>query len=990
MKTIYRKLLFLLLLLPFCAIAQNKVEGTVLDNVSGQPIPGVNVKIEGSATGASTGFDGKFQLTNVKPTDVLNISYMGYTTKTVVVGNQTSLTIKLQEDANQLKEVVVQVGYGTVKKKDATGAVTVLSAKDFNKGPVTSADQMIQGRVAGLQIINGGGSPGADPIVRIRSGSSLSASNDPLYVIDGIPVASGGVEGGRNPLSTINQNDIESVSVLKDASATAIYGSRASNGVIIITTKKGKAGGIKVSYNGNMQVSEIIQQVDALSSGQFRDFVNANGTIETEPTSANFGKNIHSLLLGAADTNWQDEIYRTALGTDQNISASGGSDNIAYRASLGYTNLEGVLLRDNFERTTIGVSLTGDFLDKHLKIQVNNNSSVIKSNYSNAGAVGAAIAFDPTQAVKNPDGTYFQWMTDEDEFNQLAGKNPVAMIQQQDNLGTFYRSIGNIQVDYKMHFLPELKATVNLGYDQMSGRGYGGIGADYLYGLKGSGHNRYENIEKRNNKLMDLYLNYNKKIEAIETQLDVTGGYTYQDFREEKNKSNYTFDNDITNLELFIPTHINLQSFFGRANFTVADKYLMTLSIRRDGTSRFTEDYRWSNFPAASVAWKLNEEGFLKNVASINSLKLRAGWGITGQQNVGDPYPSLPLYVASNSAAQYQIGNTFYTTYRPKAYNSNLKWEETTTVNIGLDFGLFNNRITGTADFYQRTTDDLLLYTQNPAFFGFSNFDNYNIGSIENKGIELSAEVIPVQNDNLEWRIGGNITFQDSKITKLQTTQDNSPGIDTGGISGGTGNLIQNHQVGYAPSSFYVFEQAYGADGKPLDNVFIDRNKDGIVNTDDKYRFHKPAADIFYGFYTSLTYKNWDISMNWRGSWGNYMYNNVDSGNGTYNNILTRETDLSNGVENLLETNFKAQNDYIIHSDYYVQDASFVKLDNVAIGYTFNQKIKGISMLKLTASAQNVLTITKYEGLNPEISGGIDNNIYPRPITFTLGLNANF
>jgi TonB-dependent starch-binding outer membrane protein SusC len=979
MKTIYKKLLFLLLLLPFCAIAQNKVEGTVLDNTSGQPIPGVNVKIEGSATGASTGFDGKFQLSDVKPTDVLSISYMGYTTRTVVVGSQTSITIKLQEDANQLKEVVVQVGYGSVKKKDATGAVTLLTAKDFNKGPVTSADQMIQGRVAGLQIINGGGSPGADPVVRIRSGSSLSASNDPLYVIDGVPVAAGGVEGGRNPLSTINQNDIESVSVLKDASATAIYGSRASNGVIIITTKKGKAGDIKVSYNGNMQVSEITQQVDALSSGQFRDFVNANGTAAQKA------------VLGAANTNWQDEIYRTALGTDQNISASGGSDNIAYRASLGYTNLEGVLLRDNFERTTLSVALTGDFLDKHLKLQVNNNTSVIKSNYSNTGAVGSAVGFDPTQAVKNADGTYFQWLTSPTEFNQLAGKNPVSMIQQQDNLGTFNRSIGNIQVDYKMHFLPELKAVANFGYDQMSGRGYGGTNADYLNGLKGSGYNNsYQNIEKRNNKLMDLYLNYNKKIDAIDTQVDLTGGYTYQDFREEKNKSNYNFENNNTTVELFTPTHINLQSFFGRANISVADKYLVTLSIRHDGTSRFTEENRWSNFPAASVAWKLNEEGFLKNIESISSLKLRGGWGITGQQNIGVSYPSIPLYLASNSAAQYQIGNTFYTTYRPQPYNSNLKWEETTTLNVGLDFGFFQNRITGTADVYQRTTDDLLLFTQNPPFFGFSNYDNYNIGSIKNKGIELSAEVIPVQTDDLEWRIGGNITLQDSKITKLTTAQDNTPGIDTGGIGGGTGNTIQNHQVGYAPSSFYVYEQAYGADGKPLDGVFIDRNKDGIVNADDKYRFHKPAADIFYGFYTSLTYKNWDMSMNWRGSWGNYMYNNVDSGNGTYNNILTRQNDLSNGVENLLETEFKTQTDKQLHSDYYVQDASFVKLDNVAVGYTFNQKIKGISMLKLTASAQNVLTITKYEGLNPEISGGIDNNIYPRPITFTLGLNANF
>ncbi len=980
MKTIYKKLLFLFLLLPFTVLAQSTLSGIVVDKATGQPIPGVNVNVQGSKAGTSTDFDGKFQLPNLKNGDKIVVSFIGYVSSTVTFSGQKTVSVSLEEDTNQLKEVVVQVGYGTVKKKDATGAVTVLGAKDFNKGPVQSADQMIQGRVAGLQIINGGGSPGADPIVRIRSGSSLSANNDPLYVIDGIPVANGGVEGGRNPLSTINPNDIESQTVLKDASATAIYGSRASNGVIIITTKKGKSGDIKVSYNGNFQVSEITQKVDALSSGQFRDFVNANGSAS------------QIAALGQANTNWQDEIYRTAMGTDQNISASGGKDNVTYRASVGYTNLNGVLLRDNFERTTLGVSLTGDFFDKHLKVQVNNNTSIINSNYSNTGAVGAAVGFDPTKPVKNADGTYFQWMTSPTEFNQLAGKNPVAMINQQDNLGTFNRSIGNIQLDYKMHFLPELKATVNLGYDQMSGRGFGGTNGDYLFGLKGSGYNNsYVNIEKRNNKLMDLYLNYNKMIESISTQVDVTGGYTYQDFREEKNKSNYNFENDVNTVELFTPTHINLQSFFGRANFTVADKYLATVSIRRDGTSRFTEDYRWSNFPAVSVAWKLNEENFLKDVASINSIKLRGGWGITGQQNIGSAYPSIPLYLASNSAAQYQLGNTFYTTYRPQPYNSNLKWEETTTINVGLDFALFNNRVTGTADFYQRTTDDLLLNTLNPPFFGFSNRDNYNVGSLKNKGIELSGEVIPVQNKNLEWRIGGNITFQNSKITALTTTQDNTPGLEAGdNISGGTGNKIQNNQVGYAPNSFYVFEQAYNAAGKPMDGVFVDRNKDGIVNEDDMYRFHKPAADIFYGFYTSLNYKNWDFSMNWRGSWGNYMYNNVDSGNGVYNTVLIRQNDLANGVENLLETGFKQGSNFQLKSDYYIQDASFVKLDNVTVGYTFNQKIKGISMLKLTASAQNVLTITKYEGLNPEISNGIDNNLYPRPITFMLGLNANF
>jgi iron complex outermembrane receptor protein len=979
MKTIYKKLLFLVLLLPFSILAQNTLSGTVLDKASGQPIPGVNVNVQGSTNGVSTDFDGKFQLPNAKKGAKIVFSFIGYKNSVINYDGQKAVTVSLEEDANQLSEVVIQVGYGTVKKKDATGAVTVLTSKDFNKGPVTSADQMIQGKVAGLQIINGGGSPGEGSTIRIRSGSSLSANNDPLYVIDNVPVAAGGINGGRNPLTTINQNNIESITVLKDASATAIYGSRASNGVIIITTKKGKAGDMQVSYNGNLQVSEIINKVDALSSTQFKEFVSANGTAA------------QIALLGTANTNWQNEIFRTAIGTDHNIALSGGTDDVVYRASVGYANLNGILKRDNMQRTTLGVGVTGNFLDKHLKIELNNNTSLIKSNYSNRGAIGAAIAFDPSQAVRNEDGTFFQWYTSPTEINQLAGRNPVSLIEQFNNFGTSYRSIGNIQTEYKMHFLPELKAVANFGYDELSGRSYGGTASNFLNGINGSkSNNTYESTGSRFNKVMDLYLNYNKKVDAIKTQVDVTGGYTYQDFRDFSNSSSFDFENNVVVLGTPVPSRVNLQSLFARTNFTIADKYIITASYRRDGTSRFTESNRWANFPAVAVAWKLNEESFLKDVASISTLKIRGGWGITGQQDIGVSYPSIPLYLISNSTAQYQFGNTFSPTFRPQPYNSNLKWEQTTTLNAGLDYGLFNNRLTGSVDLYKRTTTDLLLYTQNPSFFGFSNFDNYNVGTIENKGIELLAEVIAVRTNDAEWRIGGNVTFQDSKITKLTTIQPNTPGINVGGISGGTGNTIQNHQVGYAPSSFFVYEQAYGVDGKPIDGVFIDRNNDGIVNEQDKYRFHKPAADVFYGVNTSVTYKNFDFAMEWRGSWGNYMYNNVDSNYGTDNNVLLRQTDLSNGVANLLETRFEKSNDLQLHSDYYVQDASFIKLNNVSVGYTFNQKPNSTSVVKMTLSAQNVLIITKYDGLDPEISGGIDNTLYPRPIIYTLGLNVNF
>ncbi|CAN1570577.1 CirA Outer membrane receptor proteins, mostly Fe transport [Flavobacteriaceae bacterium] len=979
MKTIYRKLLFLLLLLPFFAIAQNKVEGMVVDNATGLPIPGVNVKIEGSASGASTGFDGKFQLTNVKPTDVLSISYMGYSTRTITVGSQTSLTIKLQEDSNQLKEVVVQVGYGSVKKKDATGGVTALSTKDFNKGPVVSADAMVTGRVAGMQVINGGGSPGEGATIRIRQGASLSANNDPLYVIDGVAVQAGGINGGRNPLATINQNNIESITVLKDASATAIYGSRASNGVVIITTKKGKAGDLKVSYNGNFQVSEVTNQVDVLGTDEYRSFVNANGDASK------------IALLGAASTDWQKEIYRTAFGTDNNIALSGGFDNLTYRASVGYANLQGVLLRDNLQRTTFQAALVGNFFDKHLRVELNNNTSSMVNNYSNRGAVGSAVSYDPTQSVKNADGTYFQWYDSPTKITPNSSTNPLSQINQTNNLGNSFRSIGNIQFDYKLHFLPELKATANFGYDQNSGVSYGDTAAGFKNGLVGSGfNNTYRNTSTNFNKLMDLYLNYKGTVDAASLVYDVTAGYNYQNFYNNGTQSRYTFESNQTVDTPVAATNLNLQSFFARGQFSFADKYLLTASYRYDGTSRFTTDNRWSGFPAVALAWKINEEGFLKNVESVSSLKLRLSWGVTGQQDIGTIYPSIPLYLVSNSTAQYPFGGSYYNTYRPQPYNNNLKWEQTESTNIGLDFGFLKNRITGTADVYRKETSDLLLNTFNPAFFGFSDRDNYNIGSVTAEGIEVSANFIPVKDDNWEWNIGGNVTFQQSEVTKLTTTQANTPGLNTGGIQGGTGNTIQNLQVGYAPNSFLVFEQAYGADGKPLDGVFIDRNKDGVVNDKDLYRFHKPSSDVFYGANTSVSYKNWLFAMNVRGSYGNYMYNNVDSNNGTEANVITTNGNyLSNGTRDLLYTGFTTSNDKQLHSDYYVQDASFVRLDNISLGYTFNQK-ENAPLVQLTAAAQNVLVITDYKGLDPEIANGIDNNFYPRPITFTLGLNVNF
>lgn len=964
MKTIQKKLIFILFILPLSIIAQSSLKGTVLDNL-GQTLPGVNVLVKGTQNGVATDFDGNFTLNNLKKGDVVVFTYIGYKTQELIFNNQQQVSVTLQEDAQQLANVVV-IGYGTVKKEDATGSVNTVTEKTFVKGPVVAADQMIQGKVAGVQISSGGGAPGEGSQIRIRQGSSLSANNDPLFVIDGVPVGADNT-GGRNPLATINQNDIESVTVLKDASASAIYGSRASNGVIIITTKKGKSGELQVNYNGNVSFSSIAKKISVLSGDQLRDYVNT------------FGNADQKNLLGTASTNWQNEIYREAIGTDHSISLSGGIDNITYRASVGLTDMNGILKEDNFNRATTNASLVGNFFDNHLKIDVNNKTSSIRNNYSERSAIGAAIAFDPTQSIYNDDGTYFEWN------QQLASRNPYALINQSHNYGTNFRSLGNIQTEYKLHFFPDLKAIANFGYDYTSGRSYGGYDLDYAYNGVNS---YYENSRDSRNRLMDLYLNYKKDIGLFDGSIELTAGYNYQNFDYIFNGSNSVTIAGTESLSLPNKTGYNLQSYFARGIFNFYDKYILTATIRRDGTSRFAPKYRWSNFPSAAFAWKIDKEKFLVDSRIVSSLKMRLGWGITGQQDV-TLYPSLPTYLSSDPQAQYQLGDEFYTTVRPQQYNPNLKWEETETRNIGLDFGFFNDRLTGSVDLYEKRTKDLLAYIPNPPFVGFSNYDNYNIGNMKNQGIEVAAEITAVRNDNWNVSFGGNITLQNSKITGLVAGAPNF-GIATGGITGGIGNNIQRQQVGYFPNSFFVYEQAYDNQGNPIDGVFIDRNKDGNIDENDQYFYKKPQADIFYGLYTNISYKNFDFAMSWRGSWGNYNYNNVDSNLGWKNQVLIRNTDLGNASTEILNTNFSYSGSERYLSDYYIQDASFIRMDNVTIGYNFKKFLGTNANARLSLAGQNLILITDYKGIDPEINGGIDNTIYPRPRMYTLGLNVNF
>ncbi|AOW20324.1 SusC/RagA family TonB-linked outer membrane protein [Urechidicola croceus] len=980
------RIFLILVLLPFSIFAQQNITGKVTEKSTGDDLPGVGVVIKGSNKGTSTDFNGNYALSNVNPGDILTFSFLGYETIEVTVGSSNVINVALTEGSEALDEVVV-IGYGTTTIKDATGSVASIKADDVNKGATASAEQLLVGKVAGVQVTTGGGAPGTGSTIRIRGGSSLSASNNPLIVIDGVPIDNNSVAGARNPLNLINPNDIESYSILKDASATAIYGSRASNGVIIITTKKGKSGEIEINYSANVSLHENIESVDALSADQFRDYVNTNGTATD------------IALLGSENTDWQDQIFQKAMGTDHNISVSGGNGRTNFRGSVGYTNLDGTLKTSKLERATYTLSIGTNFFDEHLKVDLNAKASSIGNRFADYGAIGNAIGFDPTQPVydnSSPYGGYFEWIDPSTGNAQAVGapRNPLALLKQRNNRAGVSRIISNIQFDYKMHFLPELKANLNLGIDKSSSDGtndiYNSSTTVLADGTNPGNSSIYD--QSKENKLMDFYLNYVKDIESINSTVDVMAGYSYQNFVDKGSNTSNLQNPTISEYSDYF-NELNLQSFFGRLNYTLADKYLFTVTYRRDGSSRFSKENRWGNFPSAAFAWKMTEEPFLQNAKNISNLKLRLGWGLTGQQEVGGYYPAIETYLASTNTAQYQFANNYINTFRAQPFNTTLKWEETSTYNVGLDFGFYDDRLSGSIDGYFRETVDLLNFIPFPGGSSLSNAGDANIGKMENKGIEFALNGKAIQTEDMNLNLGVNVTWNDTEITQL-TTNDGPDydGVPTGGFTGGVGNNIQIHSVGYAPNSFFVYQQVYDSNGKPLEDVYVDRNNDGEITLADRYRYENPTADITVGFNTQFNYKNWDFSMSWRGSFGNYVYNNVDSNLGFDLQLLNPAfpTVISNGVENVLETGFINGGTERYLSDYYIQDASFVKLDNVGVGYNFDNALGDDTNLKLNLTVQNALIITDYEGLDPEVFGGIDYNIYPRPRIYTLGVNLNF
>ncbi|MCS3532052.1 SusC/RagA family TonB-linked outer membrane protein [Chryseobacterium sp. JUb7] len=888
-----------------------------------------------------------------------------------------STMIHAQTDSLKEKKIeeVVLIGYGKQKKTDLTGSVTAISAKDFNEGSINSPEQLIQGKTSGVQITTNSGAPGAGSTIRIRGGASLTASNDPLIVIDGVPVDTNGISGATNPLALINPNDIESFSILKDASAAAIYGSRASNGVIIITTKRGTSGKLKANFTTTTSVYNKMGNIDMLSADEFRKLVNEKATP------------VYKTYLGNSNTNWQNQIYQTAVGVDNNISLSGGIKGLPYRLSLGYLNQEGIIRTNTIERTTASLNLNPKFFDKHLEVSLNLKGTYVENRFKDDGAIGAAVVFDPTQSVTDPSfgdyGGYWEWLNQLTvEPNTNGTKNPVSMLNQRWDLSYVKRLIGNVQFDYKFHFLPELRANLNLGYDYSDSNGNTTVlptAASAFYN-KGS-YRRY--TQEKKNKLLDFYLNYLKTFESIKSTVDLTAGYSYQDWQRSEPFAPTIYGTGVLNPasgnDFF--TQNTILSYFGRLNYTFNSKYLLTASLRRDASSRFSEENRVGYFPSVALAWRIDQENFLKESKIISTLKLRAGWGETGQQelNLGD-YPYLARYIMSDSGAQYQLGNDFYSTYRAQGYDKNLKWETTTTKNIGIDFGFLKDRISGTIDIYEKESRDLLGFVPIPALANLTNYLVTNVGDMRNRGIEANVNVKAVQTDNFSWEFNVNATHFRSEITNLNSNQTL---INT--IGGATGTTIQVNTEGYQPNSFYVYQQVYDNNGKPIEGVYVDRNGDGLVNTDDLYRYKSPAPDVLLGFSSKFNYKNWDLGFTMRASIGNYVYNNVASQYGTEQGITLNQY-LQNVHTSYLDTGFK--NTQLL-SDYYVENASFVRMDNINVGYNFPRFIKE-SKLRVFGSVQNAFVITKYSGLDPEVFNGIDNNLYQRPRVYSLGFNFQF
>ena len=989
-----------LFVIPLSLWAQERVvTGKITDSKDGTPIIGASISPKGTTGGTTTATDGSFSIKISSEVKTLVVSYVGYVSQEININGNGPLSISLVGSQTNLNEVVV-VGYGSARKKDLTGAIATVSSKDFVKGALQTPEQLISGKVAGVQVTSNSGAPGAGSTIRIRGGASLNASNSPLIVIDGVPVDNGGAAGSVNPLNLINPSDIENFTILKDPSAAAIYGSRASNGVILITTKKGAAGKVRYNFSAQVFAQTRSGEVDMLTADEMRQVINSKGA------SADASK------LGSENTNWQDEIYHTAFGEDLNFSARGGAfeGKLPFRVSGGFLNQDGMLRTGNFKRETISLNLNPRLFNNSLKVDFNVKFAHTTNKFANEGAIGSAIAFDPTQPVRVDSkrfGGFFEYVdnnTNGAPPRDLAPRNPVSMLEMRENKSDVIRTIGNVQLDYSLPWIKGLRANLNVGYDYQRGEGTNIMSDSAASTYRrweitenpftvlhfGGENNQYKNT--RYNLLFDFYLNYVTDLKSINSRLDVMAGTGYQDFYftdyayadhrydgSERANTKPAFDT--------YPSEYLLKSYYGRLNYTLANKYILTVNLRADGSSKYNPDDRWGFFPSAAFAWRVSEEDFMVNSKVVSDLKFRLGYGTTGQQDGIGFYEYLPNYSISNDAAQYQFGTSFYNMYRPAAYDPNLRWETTTNLNAAVDFGFKDNRITGSIDVFFRKTKDLLAVVPIALGTNFSNQIRTNVGNIESNGVEFTLNTIPVQRKDFIWELGFNFTYVEPKITNLLLNPDPTfKGNLVGGIAGGTGNTIQIHSVDYRPSSFYVYKQVYDNNNKPIEGLYEDLNRDGIINNEDLYRYKAPNAPVYMGMSSSVTSGKWTGGFVARVNLGNYNYNNLQSNLGSLRQIINPLGWIVNGSANYLETGF-TNNQYF--SDYYVQNASFLRMDNINLGYNAGEVFKGVD-LRVSANVQNVFVITKYKGLDPELNGGIDNNIYPRPRMFVLGVSLDF
>ncbi len=965
------------------ASAQNiTIKGVVTDAATNEPLMGATVMVTEGKTGAVTDFDGNYTITVAQSTKQLIVSYIGYASKTVAVKG-TTINVALDSDDNQLNEVVV-VGYGTARKSDLTGSVATVSSKDFNKGLVSSPEQLINGKVSGVQIMSNSGSASAGSTIRVRGGASLNASNDPLIVLDGVPLEQGGISGNSsNFLSMINPADIESMTVLKDASSTAIYGSRASNGVIIITTKKGQQGGLKINFNTTNSVQTRAQMVDMLG---YDDFVNVIKT---------YGTDNQKSLLGDAHTDWNDQVYHTAFGTDNNLSLSGSIGKVLpFRASVGYYNQSGLVRTDNVERWTGNVVLTPSFFQDHLKLTINAKGTLNNNSFNNSSAVWAAATYNPTIPVYSGNSNYggYNEALDSEGYPVNAGvRNPRGLLDLYESKSKVKRFIGSMDVDYKVHFLPELKLHATLGADYAKGDG-----TIYVPAYAAQSYNKDESLsgsdykygpQKNENRLLTLYANYAKYFENLRSNVDVTAGYDYQYWKSSTPEylTKSAAGTTLSTVKASDYRHV-LLSYYGRLNYSFDGKYLLTTTVRRDASSRFSKNNRWGTFPSVALGWTVTEEPWLKDQEVLSNLKIRASYGVTGQQDGIGNYNYLPVYTSSVTGAEALINSQYITTYRPEAYVENLKWETTTSWNYGIDFGFLGGRIGGAVDFYTRKTKDLLASVPTAAGTNFSKTILTNVGNVDSKGIEVTLNATPIQTKDWEWNLSYNFTWQNMKVKNLSLTQGGSqtnvkvgPSIDA--------YQFQVLSEGYEPYMFYVYHQLYDPEtGKPIEGAYADLNGDGEINESDLYRYHSPAPKYIMGLSTSLRYKQLTLGMSFRANIDNYVYNGMGMSTGAWETVSYNNSQLNNLNASFLKTGFKTRQ-YL--SDYYVENASFLKLDNLSLSYNVGQITKWAS-LTVSAMVQNVFTITGYSGSDPEVPNGMDNSFYPRPRTYSLSLGFQF